>query len=372
MEDFKTKGYSGCARASKALAGAGRDAVPPLIRGLGHETPSVRRWSAATLAGIGPPACEAIPALIAGLSDDKAKDAMAKALGCMGDAALKPLLEVLKGPDPARRILAALALAGLGPKARPALPALWKALDVWDLDLIDALTRVLGNLGPGAMPDLVKALGLGGGNAREASARALGMMGPDAAGAAPPLVQALGDREDYVRAAAEEALGRLGPKACSALRQGFASPERRLACVRALGRIGVPALPALRQALGHSDPSVRIAAAGQIAPLSPEDRGRVVLVLAQALANPSLKEMKRAAARLLGRIGHEAAQAVPALVQTLKAEDPHLRFAAAEALGKIGPCAHAACPALAAMKDDPVQWVRPAARQAIQRIKDRR
>ena len=71
-----------------------------------------------------------------------------------------------------------------------------------------------------------------------------------------------------------------------------------------------------------------------------------------ALKDPD-PEVRRSAAFALGRIGHEAGPAVPALAEALKDESPRVRFESALALYKIGPAARDAVPALsAALKDD--------------------
>jgi hypothetical protein len=71
-----------------------------------------------------------------------------------------------------------------------------------------------------------------------------------------------------------------------------------------------------------------------------------------ALKDPD-PEKRREAAFTLGRIGHEAGPAVPALAEALKDDSPRVRFNAAFALFKIGPAARDAVPALiVALKDD--------------------
>jgi HEAT repeat protein len=80
-------------------------------------------------------------------------------------------------------------------------------------------------------------------------------------------------------------------------------------------------------------------------------------------------DVRRGAARALGRIGKEAVAAVPALTEALGDENWEVREAAAQALGGIGKGAGAAVPALAkALTEDPDEAVRQNAAWALGRI----
>jgi tetratricopeptide (TPR) repeat protein len=78
-----------------------------------------------------------------------------------------------------------------------------------------------------------------------------------------------------------------------------------------------------------------------------------VLSLADTLQHGDLSE-RRQALQALGRFGSAAADAVPALIETLDDEVSWVRNDAIIALGKIGPAAEAAVPALTAMQDEGV------------------
>jgi HEAT repeat protein len=69
----------------------------------------------------------------------------------------------------------------------------------------------------------------------------------------------------------------------------------------------------------------------------------------------------------LGRFGSSAADAVPALIETLGDEVSWVRNDAIIALGKIGPAAEAAIPALTAMQDEGVHSY--FAKQALKEIR---
>jgi len=74
------------------------------------------------------------------------------------------------------------------------------------------------------------------------------------------------------------------------------------------------------------------------------------------------------AATVLGSMGDDATQAVPALVELLWAENIHDRKLAALTLGKIGPAAKAAIPALFAAVDDEDDGVAEMAEWALEEI----
>ncbi len=89
-----------------------------------------------------------------------------------------------------------------------------------------------------------------------------------------------------------------------------------------------------------------------------------VLSLADTLRHGDLSERRRAA-RALWRFGPAAADAVPALIETLGDEVSWVRGDAIIALGKIGPAAEAAIPALTVLQDEGVNeyYVRQALKE---------
>jgi HEAT repeat protein len=85
----------------------------------------------------------------------------------------------------------------------------------------------------------------------------------------------------------------------------------------------------------------------------------------KCLDRPSLT---RAAAVVLGKIGPEAADAVPALLKQVNNEEAVVRREVLFALGKIGPAAKDAVPAALACVDDPDAAVRYSAVYSLGRI----
>jgi HEAT repeat protein len=93
-----------------------------------------------------------------------------------------------------------------------------------------------------------------------------------------------------------------------------------------------------------------------------------VAELIQILAAEPDVNQRRAAAETLGNIGKEAAAAVPALIDTLRDEDEHVRYHCVVALGMIGPAASHAIPALKQMRQDSYREVHWAAVVSLRKI----
>ncbi len=257
-------------------------AVPALIEALGSRHKEVRRWAADVLHTLGPSAREAIPALLQAI---KSKDwglraTAAAALGSIGDAVAVPALVLLLkdkvgaaatkalgliGADAAEavpalvdvlatakssdgRLIAAEALARIGPAAKAATPALIRRLDDRDADVRIRAAQSLVQLGAGAeaVPSLVKRLkdpqrfvrmhmaralwkiagderalrtliaGLDesqANNIRSLAVDGLLDIGPAAKEAVPALIKALPVTENKVGERAAEALRRIDPAA---------------------------------------------------------------------------------------------------------------------------------------------------------------
>jgi HEAT repeat protein len=97
----------------------------------------------------------------------------------------------------------------------------------------------------------------------------------------------------------------------------------------------------------HTDwslPETAADALGRIGPAAVPD-------LIRQLRSPRA-ERRWQAARILGRIGPDAAVAVPDLMVLLEDDDPRVRQASARTLGQIGPNAAVAVPALIRLMDE--------------------
>jgi HEAT repeat protein len=124
------------------------------------------------------------------------------------------LERMLADPKPSVQAQGAFGLGLLGEKAKPAVPALAKALGSPDTLVRQQAALSLGQIGDAeAAPALVTALGDKEWTIRRQAAVALGAIGPAARGAESALRKSERDGHAPVRKAASEALGRIKGKA---------------------------------------------------------------------------------------------------------------------------------------------------------------
>jgi HEAT repeat protein len=199
--DSSTGVRAAAAEALGAMGAAGRGSVPALFDTLGDPSEAVRYTAAQALSRLGP-APEDIPRLVAALDS----------------------------PDGYVAAFAAWSLGNLRAQARDAVPALVRVLDRDDTAVVAA--GALARIGPAAgdaVPSLVAALGSPNSGRRWRAARTLGRIGPVAEAAVPALAAALGDPDAWVRANAAKALGRMGiaaRAAAPALQRATGDPDR--------------------------------------------------------------------------------------------------------------------------------------------------
>jgi len=94
-------------------------------------------------------------------------------------------------------------------------------------------------------------------------------------------------------------------------------------------------LPVLGDLLHSQNDRLRWNAAVFLNEWGPDEAKKTVPVLIQALLRHSSRRFRAKAAVLLGQLGPEAKEAIPALTQALQDQDATVREAAAEALKKI-------------------------------------
>ncbi|HEX6884976.1 MAG TPA: HEAT repeat domain-containing protein [Planctomycetota bacterium] len=135
--------------ATRALAEAGRFHLPVLLERLvGDETLTLQRRRALqeALVAAGP---EAAPPVVACLRGPGRRQVgtLGEVLLALGEPAVAPLVELLAAePDVRLKSYAAFLLAGIGPRARAALPALRVAAEASDPDLRRMASEAIASL----------------------------------------------------------------------------------------------------------------------------------------------------------------------------------------------------------------------------------
>jgi HEAT repeat protein len=348
-----------------ALRAVGAAAIPALTATLGDSNCDILRASAAEVLGrIGAASAGAVPALVLLLDDRKTREQAIWALGRIGPAAaiaVPPLISALSDPEVYSR--AAAALGRMGPVAAEAVPSLiaafFKDRDGWSA--ASALAQ-MGSAASQAVPELVAAItdkshGYWRG---EIAGYVLSWMGPAAAAAVRPLVAVLLDPSAADGWEASSALGHMG-------------------------EVAVEAVPALTAALRHNDLEIRrraVRVLGQLGGVAVEavpeliailtNTGSKVTVTVEQRTEFSLRkevELRREAARALGRIGPAASEVLPALIALIGGDNMWVSRSAIEALGDIGHDAVQAARPLAAALSHRDEFIRRAAARTLEKIR---
>jgi HEAT repeat protein len=225
-------------------------AVPVLVYLLGSRHEPVRTSAAGILTKLGPPAADAVPALLTRFNDDPdptVRAISAQALGAIkptdpavikafigklhtddrdfvirplsnaaadARAAIPDLIEIARDTKqpPVPRWEAIRTLGKIGRDSKPAVPILIGALKDNDELVREHAAEALGDIGaPEAIPHLTRALGDEAGRVRRDAVRSLGLFGPAAKSALPEAEKLLKDSEPLVREAARAALRRIDP-----------------------------------------------------------------------------------------------------------------------------------------------------------------
>jgi HEAT repeat protein len=251
------------------------------------------------------------------------------------------------------RVMAATALAEIGPAASAAAPALLdQALRDSNLNASATAAGALAKIDLTAARQVMSAslpqLASGDADARRRACEVIASLGPVARPAVPRLVEASKDPDEVVRGRAVAALGSIGlpaaqvvPALIAAL--GDPAPGVRYTAVLQFSFAQVPeaAIPALTTRLGDEEKSVAGLAERALAAARQGQMANVP-VLAMMLRMGSSRDYTLLQ---LAKLGPRAAGAVPALVPILREPRALDRYLAAEALGAIGPAAAAARPA---------------------------
>src|SRR5688572_20232924 len=106
-----------------------------------------RQLATAVLVELGPSASNAVPTLVAWLSDEVLENYAQQVLASIGRASVEPLRARLAHPVAKVRLRAALILGWIGPDAAPAVPDLVNFLSETNRALRSAAIRALGGIG---------------------------------------------------------------------------------------------------------------------------------------------------------------------------------------------------------------------------------
>ena len=289
------------------------------------------------------------------------------AIGVYLDEAAVALGQALTNQSYSVRQVAARALARLGARARPAVPALTAALQ--DAETVNIAARALGRLGPQvreAVPALMEVMARRNFRNHEI-ASALVKMGKYALPAIAERFVRVGPR---ARMCLVDLVDRMGPSMAGALAAALQDPhpEVRLAVVERLCRKGrsVDALiTPLAARLRDDYVCVRI---GAIRALVRAPRSVGVAAFRVALRDPC-GLVRQEAAIALANLGPEAASAVPELIRLVQSDHSYVRYEAVLALTANGPAAQAALPALRKAREEAREPLRFAVDKAIAALK---
>ncbi len=295
-----------------------------------------------------------------------------KMLGAESRPAIPTVVGMLESTHAPTRTLGVFTLGQIGPVTPAVSPAVIRALDDQDFEVVMAAISALAAFGRDQTIPVDRLIALLANEqnwqARAAIAGLLAKHGHRAARAAPALEQvAREDRDLFVKLAATKAIARIEPsdRARARFRSLLLAPEYevRVAAGRTLEAMrgeAIPDLAAITKATHEGQG--RLAATGIDILLT--FRGDAVPHLAELAANEH-PGIASPAAYALGRLGTLAADAVPALAQALEHPGDGVRFAAMNALERIGSPAATAIPVLERLAEEGDETTALAARHTI-------
>ena len=356
-----------------ALCEIGNEAIPSLIEAFGASERSIRRSAASILREIGWEATDDAGAIRYLIADEAWLDVAdygvtaieplisilrspdrgmwwnaARTLGEIGEAAVVPLVELLHEAGDEIHPLAAMALTEIGSPAvealigllsipplsgtaatalvkigEPAVEECIHALDSVEGKAEEALQNVLVALGEPAVPALIQSLISGRSRTRSQAAAVLARMNWEPWNDTEQAWYLIA-REEWVE------LARLGQSAVDPLIRVLNGDDARIRCeaAAALGEIGEPAAIA---------PLIDALSDGAVAPVAADALvtiGAPVTVPVLGLLEARAGDVREYAVEVLGRLG--APEAVPAIIELLRAGEDRLHRKTVDALIGIG------------------------------------
>jgi HEAT repeat protein len=363
--ELKSKDPKQRAKACEAI-GMARLSHPDLIASLStalaDREGDVRRTAARAASEIGPKAAKTVPGLIELL---KAGEVAYGEIQPFGVIAL-----------PRRANVALLALAEIGTEAQKAVSTLAELLDKAETEKRLNLLACLSQVGPGdkrAVVAIRRQMGAEESTVRLHAAAALLCIDPKDKKASEALIAALVGKEKERKVEALEACARMAPKVKAfvapltlALKEDEPSRLRAAAALGWMGTVAEPAIPALAKMMTDKqfDFHTHRAAASALARIGKASLPTLVRVLMERDVRGA-----GAAAYALGRLGKDAAPALPELIKALSDEYSDVRCCAATALGRLrGEAARARGALTRARQSDEVFEVRMLAAWALTQL----
>jgi HEAT repeat protein len=350
--------------AADFIASLGPDGKSAAIALARRDTPAAFR----ALAALGPEARDAVPLLV---KMHSSTPGMPQVFAAIGPPALEPLMEALGGPDPALSYNAGHYLGELGPKAVPALVKHFSdrgARGRWWAAL--ALGRI-GAEARAALPALIAATKEADPVLRRGATRAIGQIGPQHPEVVPTLVAMLKDSE--TRAEAITSLGQAGPKAEEALPallthvsgQSYVGVMAAAAVLKIDAR-NAAARAALHEAIKAPDAQRRHQALQVLRDI--DEGGPEVIAACVATVKEADVTRHRQAIAYLGRLAEKDDAALKALIDALDLRVPpeaDVKKSALAALTSLGSKAKSAVPRVIPLLDHRFWDVRAGAAKAL-------
>ncbi|MDA1274684.1 MAG: HEAT repeat domain-containing protein [Verrucomicrobia bacterium] len=301
------------------------------------------------------------------------------ALGRMGAHGVPKLVEALNDPRESIQFMAIQGLGMAGSEAQPAVPLLIRALRVPNKRIseqaMNSLILIRGERTVAFLAEMLREPEL---RLTILAARTLAGIGPQARAAVPALVEAAQSAEAAGMISIVDALGRIQPsnsEVSSILRTALHNAD---ASVRARAAEGLnrsaatagPLVPALIETLNDPFDEVRRSATIALGTIAAQNEHLIPLIIPALITRLEDRDFlaRLFAAQGLARLGPAAATAVTALTAALKDSHPGVRSCAAFALGAIGPSARSAQSELEILFADSDKGVSGAARNALQQI----
>ena len=361
-----------------AIGGAG---IPELTRALESPSASVRVAALGTLSGLGEQARDARAAILK-LSADPEPIVRATVLSTLvamkhdPDATLKTIEAAMRDKATVVRLAAATSAGAMGSDARALAASLAALIDDPDAAVRAAAIRAIGVTG-GNDPGIAAKLSarLDDPALRSAAIEALGKLGSQSAAAAPKLIALYPKAEKTERLAILSALGATNSSESLALISGALKDTDsifRAAALRAMAKAQPAAddlLPRLIEALRDPDVSVRRVAAEFLAAVGDKDPQKSVPALGPMIALLASTEDRTF---VLDALRAMHVRDKDALTQALALPVSDARAWACERIAKLGREGQPLVEKLQPLLADKNDYVRRAARKAIDQIQGKR